>query len=120
MELAFLISFTDLSLVAEIGITTPGNKTAFLSGRIGTDSGGDSLRIASSSSDVINGINSDSSSTGPKLLLKSKKFAIIMPTCQYMYNKFIYICKFQDSCQLNKVDTIYFSFLYLAEGLHPK
>ena len=64
--------------VAEIGITTPGNNTAFLRGRIGILFGKISFKIASSSSDVISGINSDSSSTGPKLLLKSKKLLIIL------------------------------------------
>ena len=87
-----------MSLVAEIGITTPGNNTAFLRGKIGTDLGKVSFNIASSSSDVIKGISSDSSSTGLKLLLKSKKFAIIVSCCQL---KLIYkprYSKFQDSC----------------------
>ena len=63
-ELACLINLTDLSLVAVIGITTPGNKTVFLRGNIGKVSGIDSFDIASSSSEVIRGINSDSSSIG--------------------------------------------------------
>ena len=45
-----------------MGITTPGNKTVFLRGRIGTESGKSSLLNASSSSVVNNGINSDSAS----------------------------------------------------------
>ena len=57
-----LISFIDLSLEAVIGITTPGNITVFFRGRIGSVSGRDSFEIASSSSEVINGIKSESSS----------------------------------------------------------
>ena len=51
----------DLSLPAVIGITTPGNSTVFLNGKIGKTSGISSLLIISSSSGVINGINSESS-----------------------------------------------------------
>ena len=81
-EFAFLINLTDLSLVAVIGITTPGNKTVFLNGRIGRVSGILSLEIASSSSDVIKGINSDSSSIGSREIeLKSK---ILLIGCQYV------------------------------------
>ena len=57
-----LISLIDLSLEAVIGITTPGNITVFFKGKIGKLSGKDSFEIASSSSDVINGIKSESSS----------------------------------------------------------
>ena len=52
----------DLSLDAVIGITIPGNITVFFSGNIGNIFGNDSFEIASSSSEVINGIKSASSS----------------------------------------------------------
>jgi hypothetical protein len=58
---ASFISLIDLSLPAVIGITTPGNKTVLRSGNIASKSGNCSLLIASSSSGVINGINSASS-----------------------------------------------------------
>ena len=51
-----------MGLDGVIGITTPGNKTVFFKGKIGSFSGSDSFEIASSSSDVINGIKSESSS----------------------------------------------------------
>ncbi len=57
---ASLISLIDLSRPAVIGITTPGNKTVFRIGKIGRISGISSLFIFSSSSGVINGINSAS------------------------------------------------------------
>ena len=56
-----LISFIDLFLPTEIGITTPGNNTVFLSGSIGSDSGILVLVIISSSSSAIRGIKSVSS-----------------------------------------------------------
>ena len=58
-----------------IGITTPGNKTVFLRGKIGTTSGKDSLSNASSSSVVIKGIKSasDSISRSDKLSRLLKK-----------------------------------------------
>ena len=59
--LASLISLIDLSLPALIGITTPGKRTVFVNGNIGNTSGRFSFSRASSSSEVINGINSDSS-----------------------------------------------------------
>ena len=49
--------------MAVIGITTPGNKTVFLNGKIGIESGKSSFFRASSSSVVNNGINSASDST---------------------------------------------------------
>ena len=45
-----------------MGITIPGNITVFFKGKIDIDSGRDSFEIASSSSEVIKGINSESSS----------------------------------------------------------
>ena len=60
-----------------IGITTPGNKTVFLNGKIGRESGNFSLEIASSSSDVIKGINSDSSSMGSKEMEFISKILLI-------------------------------------------
>ncbi len=60
--LASLISLIDLSLPAEIGITTPGNKTVLRKGKIGSETGSSSLFISSSSSGVNNGINSASES----------------------------------------------------------
>ena len=72
---ASFISFIDLSRPAVIGITTPGNKTVFLKGKIGTISGKDSLSNASSSSVVIRGIKSasDSISRSDKLSKLLKK-----------------------------------------------
>ena len=70
----------DLSLPAVIGITTPGKRTVFLSGRMGTESGRDSFAIASSSSEDIRGIKSasDSISCSDKLSTTLKKdFAIL-------------------------------------------
>ena len=61
--LASFINLIDLSLPAVIGITTPGNKTVFLRGSIGNESGRTSLLISFSSSGVIKGINSEFSST---------------------------------------------------------
>ena len=75
--LAALINLTDLFLVAVIGITTPGNSTVFFKGRIDSDFGNFSLFIASSSSDVIRGMSSDSSLIiFPESLFKSNKFSI--------------------------------------------
>ena len=74
-----LINLTDLFLVAVIGITTPGKSTVFFRGRIESDFGNFSLLIASSSSDVISGIRSDSSSIiFPENVFKSKRFSISM------------------------------------------
>ena len=72
---ASFISFIDLSRPAVIGITTPGNNTVFLKGKIGTISGNDSLSNASSSSVVIRGIKSasDSISRSDKLSKLLKK-----------------------------------------------
>jgi len=52
----------DLSRPTVIGITTPGNKTVFLSGKIGKTGGTSSEFIISSSSAESNGMNSVSSS----------------------------------------------------------
>ena len=60
--LASLINSIDLSLLAVIGITTPGNKTVFFKGKIGIELGKASLFNASSSSAVIRGISSASDS----------------------------------------------------------
>ena len=49
-----------------IGMTTPGNKTLFLSGRIGKFSGKSCLLTVSSSSAVVKGINSASDSRPDK------------------------------------------------------
>ena len=59
----------DLSRPAVMGITTPGKRTVFFRGSIGTCSGRASLLSCSSSSEVISGINSasDSISWGDKL-----------------------------------------------------
>ena len=62
LALASLINLIDLSLPAVIGITTPGNKTVFRKGKMAISSGKASLFISSSSSGVINGINSASGS----------------------------------------------------------
>ena len=56
------MSLMDLSLDAVIGITIPGNITVFFKGKMEIEFGRDSLEIASSSSEVIRGINSESSS----------------------------------------------------------
>src|SRR5690554_365463 len=56
-----LISLIDLSRPAVMGITTPGKRTVFLKGKIGSVSGRFSFSIASSSSIDISGINSASS-----------------------------------------------------------
>ena len=53
----------DLSLLAVIGITTPGKSTVFLKGNIGNELGKTSLFISFSSSGVIKGISSEFSST---------------------------------------------------------
>ena len=77
--LASWISFILLSLPSVIGITTPGNKTLFLSGRIGNFLGTSSKYILSSSSDDINGINSVSpftKSLNSLQLLSAKKSLI--------------------------------------------
>ena len=73
--MASLMSLMDLSRPAVIGITTPGNKTVFRNGKIGTTSGSDSLSKASSSSVVIKGIKSasDSISCSDKLSIALKK-----------------------------------------------
>jgi hypothetical protein len=51
----------DLSLPTVMGITTPGNNTVFLRGKIDSISGVSSEFITSSSSDVSKGKNSVSS-----------------------------------------------------------
>ena len=58
------MSLMDLSLDAVIGITIPGNITVFFKGKMEIEFGRDSLEMASSSSEVIKGIRSDSSSIG--------------------------------------------------------
>ena len=73
-----MINLTDLSLVAVIGITTPGNNTVFLRGNMGKVSGIASFDIASSSSEVIRGINSDSSSIGSNEMEFKLKILLIM------------------------------------------
>ena len=63
-----------------MGITTPGNKTVFLKGKIGIESGKFSFSSNSSSSEVNNGINSDSPSRSDNDILSidvKKDFAII-------------------------------------------
>ena len=77
--LASWISFIDLSLPALIGITTPGNRTVLIRGRIGSTSGNFSFSRASSSSDVINGINSESASkSSSDTLSKLLNFKLIL------------------------------------------
>ena len=61
---------------------TDGNNTVFFRGRIERDFGNFSLFMASSSSDVISGIKSDSSSIiFPEKEFKSNKFFILMTNC---------------------------------------
>ncbi|NDH68080.1 MAG: hypothetical protein EBY22_09305 [Gammaproteobacteria bacterium] len=62
----------DLSRPTVIGITTPGNRTVFLKGRIDRVSGVCSLFISSSSSCDISGKNSVSSFINGSVRLKSK------------------------------------------------
>ena len=71
--LASLINFIDLSLPAEIGITTPGNKTVLRKGKIGNEAGNSSLFISSSSSGVKSGINSASVSNSCNIKLSKDK-----------------------------------------------
>ena len=59
---AFLTALMDFSLPTEIGITTPGNKTLFLKGKIGSTFGRWSLLVLSSSSIDSKGTISTSSS----------------------------------------------------------
>src|SRR5260221_3489868 len=75
--LASRISLIDLSLPTVIGITTSGNNTVFRSGKIDKTSGTCSLFISSSSSDDINGKNSESSFISGKVLLKSNGSKLI-------------------------------------------
>ena len=67
----------DLSLPTVIGITTPGNKTLFRRGRIGSSSGKTCLFTFSSSSAVIKGINSASFSI-PENPKKSTSFILLI------------------------------------------
>ena len=67
----------DLSLPTVIGITTPGNNTLFLSGRIGRFSGKTCLFTVSSSSAVVNGINSASDSNPEKFKMELSKNSFI-------------------------------------------
>ena len=81
--LASWISLILLSLPNVIGITTPGNKTLFLKGRIGNFSGTSSKFIRSSSSEDINGINSVSPLT--KSLNSFQLFSVKKSLITYIF-----------------------------------
>src|ERR1044072_57203 len=79
---ASLMRRMDLSRPTVIGITTPGKRTVLRRGSMGNSSGMTSLFICSSSSLLINGINSVSSSLAGEKFIRSAKFLFIGSKCQ--------------------------------------